>query len=145
MATDDASAQANRSGMDPKRLVVIFYLLATLILGLFLKQIVSMAMAQIGWSDRVIVPGTDWQLSTVLGFLLSLGIAVGTWIHPRSHTLALECASELMKVTWPSWAETRVSTMAVIGASVIAAGALFVIDQGAYHLMVEWLPKLMPK
>jgi preprotein translocase subunit SecE len=145
MATDEASAQANRSAMDPRRLVVIFYLVAAMIVGLFFEHILGQIWAQLGWPDAVILSGPDWHLTTVLGFVLAAATAVGCWIHPRTKGLSLECASELMKVTWPTWPETRVSTIAVIGASLVASVVLFVIDQAAYHLMVEWLPKLWGK
>jgi len=131
--------------MDPKRLVVIFYFVAAIIVGLFFEHILGQVWAQLGWPDPVILAGPDWHLTTMLGFALSAATAVGCWIHPRTKGLSLECASELMKVTWPSWPETRVSTFAVIGASLVASVVLFVIDQGAYHLMVEWLPKLWGK
>ena len=43
MATaSDATAQANRSGMDPKRLVVIFYLFAAVIVALILGVIAAL-------------------------------------------------------------------------------------------------------
>jgi len=45
-------------------------------------------------------------------------------------------------VTWPSWAETRVSTIAVVIASLSAAVILFGIDTLAYKIMVNWLPAL---
>jgi preprotein translocase subunit SecE len=50
-----------------------------------------------------------------------------------------------MKVTWPTWAETKASTMAVIVASVVAAIVLFAIDTLAYNLMVEWIPAIWGK
>ena len=50
-----------------------------------------------------------------------------------------------MKVTWPTWAETRVSTLAVVVASLVAAVLLFGIDTLAYKLMVEWLPAVWGK
>ena len=45
-----------------------------------------------------------------------------------------------MKVTWPSWGETRASTFAVVIASLVAAIVVFAIDAFSYRLMVEWLP-----
>jgi preprotein translocase subunit SecE len=50
-----------------------------------------------------------------------------------------------MKVTWPSWDETRVATVAVIVASAVAAVVLFGIDTVAAKLMVDWLPALWGK
>ena len=57
----------------------------------------------------------------------------------------IETASELMRVTWPSWEETKVSTIAVIVASLVAGVILFFIDTLSYKLMVEWLPMFWGK
>lgn len=144
-AASEASQQANRSGMDPKRLVVIFFLIAGLIFALFLEHVCGLIWARAGLSDPVIIDGVDWQVSTLVGFLLAAGLVVGAYAYPKTHALSLEVASELMKVTWPSWAETKASTVAVIIASVVAAVLLFCIDTLAYNLMVEWIPAIWGK
>jgi preprotein translocase subunit SecE len=144
-AASEASQQANRSGMDPKRLVVIFFLIAGLIFAFFLEHVCGLMWARIGWSDPVIIDGLDWTVSTLLGFVLAAGLVVGAYAHPRTHALSLDVASELMKVTWPSWEETKASTMAVIVASIVAAILLFGIDTLAYNLMVEWIPAIWGK
>jgi preprotein translocase subunit SecE len=146
MATaSEASQQANRSAMDPKRLVVIFLLLAGIVTGLFFEHVLGLIWARFGWGDPILVEGVDWQVSTLVGYLLAVGLAVGTWLNPKTHAVALDIASELMKVTWPSWTETRSSTVAVIIASLVAAVILFFIDSIAYRLMVEWLPAVWGK
>ncbi|ATB40837.1 preprotein translocase subunit SecE [Cystobacter fuscus] len=144
-AASEASQQANRSGMDPKRLVVIFFLIAGLIFAFFLEHVCGLIWARVGWSDPVIVDGLDWTVSTLLGFVIAAGLVVGAYVHPKTHVLSLEVASELMKVTWPSWEETKASTMAVIVASIVAAILLFGIDTLAYNLMVEWIPAIWGK
>ncbi|WP_043435024.1 preprotein translocase subunit SecE [Cystobacter fuscus] len=144
-AASEASQQANRSGMDPKRLVVIFFLIAGLIFAFFLEHVCGLIWARLGWSDPVIIDGLDWTVSTLLGFVIAAGLVVGAYVHPKTHTLSLEVASELMKVTWPSWEETKASTMAVIVASIVAAILLFGIDTLAYNLMVEWIPAIWGK
>jgi preprotein translocase subunit SecE len=131
--------------MDPKRLVVIFFLIAGLIFALFLEHVCGLIWARAGWSDPTVIEGVDWQVSTLVGFVLAAGIVVGAYLHPKSHALSLDVASELMKVTWPSWAETKASTMAVIVASLVAAVVLFLIDTLAYNLMVEWIPAIWGK
>jgi preprotein translocase subunit SecE len=141
----EASQQANRSAMDPKRLAVIFYLIAGLVAGAFLAHLLGLLWARAGWSDPDIIEGIDWKVSTLVGFGLAAAVAVGAYAHPRTHGMSLDVASELMRVTWPSWTETRVSTFAVVVASVIAAVVLFFIDTVAYKLMVEWLPALWGK
>lgn len=144
-AASEASQQANRSGMDPKRLVVIFFLIAGLIFAFFLEHVCGLIWARLGWSDPVIIDGLDWTVSTLLGFVIAAGLVVGAYVYPKTHTLSLEVASELMKVTWPSWEETKASTMAVIVASIVAAILLFGIDTLAYNLMVEWIPAIWGK
>jgi preprotein translocase subunit SecE len=146
MATaSEASQQANRSAMDPKRLVVIFLLLAGIVTALFFEHILGAIWARAGWGDPVLVEGVDWQVSTLVGYLLAVALAVFTWVHPKTHAVAIDIANELMKVTWPSWQETRSSTVAVIVASLVAAFILFFIDSIAYRLMVEWLPAVWGK
>jgi preprotein translocase subunit SecE len=141
----EASEQANRSGLDPRRLVVIFLLVAGLVLTLFLGHALGLIWAQFGWSNPEVVEGLDWRASSILGVVLSLAGVLGTYFHPRTHQLSMEVASELMKVTWPSWEETRVSTFAVVVASLVAAVLLYGMDSLSYSVMVEWLPKLWGK
>ncbi|MGA9520723.1 MAG: preprotein translocase subunit SecE [Myxococcaceae bacterium] len=143
MATaSEASQQANRSGMDPLRLVVIFYIITALILALFFGKMLELVWAGAGWSNPVLIEGLDWTLSSGIGIALGLGLVAFAWVNKRVRGLALESASELLKVTWPTWTETRVATVAVVIASLVAAFILFGIDTLAYQIMVEWLPRL---
>ena len=72
MATsNEASQQANRSGIDPKRLVVIFYLVAGVVLMLFLDHVLSLVWARFGWSDPELIEGLQWKLSSVIAILSS--------------------------------------------------------------------------
>jgi len=145
MSVSESSEQANRAGMDPRRLVVIFYLVFGIVLALFLENMLSLLFARVGVSDTDVVEGLGWQVSTIVGVVLAAGTLVAAWMNPRGHQLSLEVAGELMKVTWPSWDETRVATVAVIVASAIAAVVLFGIDTVAAKLMVDWLPALWGK
>jgi preprotein translocase subunit SecE len=146
MATaTEASQQSHRSVMDPKRLVVIFYLIGGIVLALFLEHVFGLLWAGAGWVDREIIEGLGWNTSTFVGFALALAITVALYVHPRTHALSLDVASELMKVSWPTWPETRASTLAVVVASLVAAVLLFFIDTVAYKLMVDWLPAVWGK
>ncbi|MBN8467217.1 preprotein translocase subunit SecE [Corallococcus sp. AB004] len=146
MATaSEASQQANRSGIDPKRLVVIFYLVTGIVLALFLEHVFGLLWSRFGWSDVELFEGLGWRVSTLAGYVVALALVLAAYFHPRTHTLSIDVASELMKVTWPTWSETRASTMAVVVASLVAAVLLFCIDTVAYNLMVEWLPALWGK
>ncbi len=143
--SSEASQQANRSGIDPKRLVVIFYLASGVALILFLDHILALTWARFGWPDPGLIEGLDWKLTSIVSVLLSVGAVIFCFVNPEVHRLSIEVATELMKVTWPSWAETRVSTVAVVVASALAAVILFAIDSLAYKVMVDWLPALWGK
>jgi len=142
---EDASVQANRSGMDPNRLVIIFLIGSGLILALFLQHLLALLWANFGWGDPEVLEGIGWTLTTVLGVVLAAALMVFLWVNSRTRAMGHDIASELMKVTWPSWGETRVSTLAVVVASLIAALVLFFIDTLSYKVMVEWLPAVWGK
>lgn len=142
----EASDQANRAGLDPKRLVVIFYLLSGIVLALFSANILESVWAQLGWNNPQILEGLgEWRITSLVGLLLAIGVVAFCNLNPRIRQLSMETSSELMKVTWPSWADVKVSTLAVVVASVVAAAILFSIDWLALRVFVEWLPALWGK
>lgn len=142
MSATEASQQANRAEMDPRRLVVVSYLVFGLILTLFLGRMMELLFARIGVGNGEILAGAGIKLADLIGFAISAGLAAYAWTNARTKALSLEVATELMRVTWPSWEDVRVSTIAVVVASLVAAVILFGMDTLSYKLMVEWLPKL---
>src|SRR5712692_179633 len=99
MATaSEASQQANRSGIDPKRLVVIFYLVAGLVLVLFLDHVLAVLWAQFGWPDPELIEGLQWKVTSLVAVALSVGACVFCFLQPEIRRLSLEVASEMMKV-----------------------------------------------
>lgn len=140
MSASEASQQANRAEMDPRRLVVISYLLFGVVLTMFLGHLIGMLMARVGMADAEVLP--DIPLSVIIGFVLTAAGAAWAWTNPKSKQLSMEVATELMRVTWPSWEDVRISTFAVVVASLIASVILFGMDTLSYNLMVKWLPQL---
>lgn len=140
MSATEASQQANRAEMDPRRLVVVSYLVFGLILTLFLGRVTELLMGRVGLGNPEIISGTGIKLADVLGFVITVSLAAYAWTNPRVKQLSLEVATELMRVTWPSWEDVRISTIAVVVASLVAAILLFGMDTLSYNLMVKWLP-----
>ena len=110
----------------PKRIVVIFYVLAAIAVGVFFERILSLAFSYARVNDFAVLG--DWTVSTVVGFALAAALAVALWRVPKTQQVSLEIALELRRVTWPSARETRAATVAVIVASAIAAVILGVFD-----------------
>lgn len=145
MSVSEASQQANRAEMDPRRLVVISFLVFGLILTLFFGRIIELLMGQVGVGNAEIISGTGLKLADVLGFVITAGLGGWAWTNPKTNALAMEVATELMRVTWPSWEDVRISTVAVVVASLVAAMILFGMDTLSYNLMVKWLPAVWGK
>jgi preprotein translocase subunit SecE len=146
MAANDATTVANRSAMTPERLVVIFTLCLGIVLVLFLKHVIGPVWVAVGLPDRPLIEGAEERTySSLVAVAASAALLGGAWTNSRIRHLAFETASELMRVTWPGFEETRVSTIAVIVASLVAGLILFLIDTLSYKLMVEWLPALWGK
>ena len=145
MSGTEASQQANRAGMDPKRLVVIAYIVFGFIIVMFVDHVLEMILARIGVSNGILIEGPDWRISTLIAGVLTLGGFGYAWFNEKSRNVSIEVATELMRVTWPSWEETRISTFAVVIASLVAAVILFGIDTFSYKVMVDWLPKVWEK
>jgi preprotein translocase subunit SecE len=115
------------AGIDPKRMVVIFYVLAALAVGIFVEKVLELVFSYVRWNDPTIF-GDEWRLTTVLGFALAAAAAVVVWRTPRTQRVSLEIASELKKVTWPTLRETRAATVAVVIATFVAAVILGLFD-----------------
>lgn len=146
MSATEASQQANRAGMDRQRLIVISYLVFGIVLALFFGHMFELALAALGVKNAQIVEGlAELKLANLLGFGLAGGLAAWAWTNPKVKALSNEVAEELMRVTWPSWDETRASTIAVVIASLVAALILFGMDSLSYKLMVDWLPQIWGK
>ena len=141
MSATEASQQANRPGMNRQRLLVTSFLVLGFILALFLGRMADIALTALGIRNVQVVEGlTELNVANFVGFGTALAIGIWAWTHPRVAALSNEVAEELLRVTWPSWNETRTSTIAVAIASLIAAVVLFGMDTFSYKLMVDWLP-----
>src|SRR5205807_1217063 len=72
--------------------------------------------------------GESWTVTTLVGFGTAVVAAFIAWRTPKVHTVALETANELKKVTWPTLRETRAATIAVVTATAVVSVILFGFD-----------------
>ena len=120
-------AADSSTGIDPRRMVVVFYGIAAVVVGVFLEKIIALGLSYARLDDPAIF-GEDWSLSTVVGFVIAVAAAVILWRNARVRNTSLEVAGELKKVTWPTMRETRAATVAVVVATFVAAVILGVFD-----------------
>ncbi len=77
------------------------------------------------------VPGLDtWSYGTLIGSGCSLALALYCWRAPKGREPAEQVVEEMTRVTWPTVAETRAATYAVIVATLISAVILGFFDYG---------------
>jgi preprotein translocase subunit SecE len=117
----------NVAGVDrAKRIVGIFYVVAALVIGVFLTRVLEYGFGQAGVNDFSVLGLTN--LSSAIGYGSAFAAAVLVWRIPRAQQASLDVALELGRVTWPSMRETRAATIAVIIASLVAALILGLFD-----------------
>ena len=115
--------------MTNSRMVAIGLVVLALVSGLFLEHVFAAVFGSFAPTQPLTRPlAGEWTWSTVIGLAVAAGAAIYIWRAAKSHDVSLEIAAELRKVSWPSLAETRAATIAVIVASIIAAALLGLFD-----------------
>ncbi len=71
----------------PKRIVVIFYVLAAIAVGVFFERILALVFSYARVNDFAVLG--DWTLSTIIGFGLAIVLAVGLWRLPKTQQVSL--------------------------------------------------------
>jgi preprotein translocase subunit SecE len=115
--------------MTNKSLVAVGYVVLGILSGFFLEHVLAAVFGSFGPTQPLTRPlFGEWTWSTVIGLGIAGATGLYLWVTPKTHDVSLDVAAELRKVTWPSLAETRAATIAVIVASLIAAVLLGMFD-----------------
>ncbi|MBI5546430.1 MAG: preprotein translocase subunit SecE [Deltaproteobacteria bacterium] len=128
------------SKMEPKRMVGIALFALAIAGGMFIDRVAKALFAALKWNDPALFGIDDLTLTGVIGFAIAVGVAIYLYMNARTREGGLEIAAELKRVTWPSLAETRVSTIAVIIASLVSSLILAFFDIVASKVMTTWVP-----
>lgn len=118
--------------MSTQRILLLGYLVLGLVLALVLEQAVG-ALGGIGalaFLNRSLFGLEGWNVATLIGFAVALGVGLFCWKDARVRGPAVQVVEELQRVTWPTMAETRTATYAVIVASLLCAVVLGMFDYG---------------
>ena len=108
--------------------------------GMFLSAVAKAAFGALTWNDAAIFGIEDLTVTSVLGFALATGAALYVYLNPKLRAAGLDIAAELKRVSWPTLAETQVSTVAVVIASLVSSLVLFFFDFIASKVMTIWVP-----
>jgi len=139
----EAASSGVGTKFEPRRMVGIAFVVFGLVVAMFLGRVLSQVLAALRWNDPQLFGIEELTVSSVVGFAIAAGAAVACYFNPRIYAGSLDIATELKKVTWPSLGETRVSTIAVIIASIVSALVLFFFDLVSSKVMTEWVPAFL--
>lgn len=103
---------------------VVIGLALYIILGEFLGAVIGI----FGSSANFQVLGTNFRLAHLLALVISIAVAIWLRRNERVHTYAMEVGSELSKVTWPTWKDTKRATLVVIVTTLIIGAILGLLD-----------------
>jgi preprotein translocase subunit SecE len=114
--------------MNLQRFVNIAYVLVGIVAWVMAAGIFGSLMDLFsGDFDKPLI-GTEFTRSDLLGLLTGIATGIALKMNTTVNTWAIEVANELKKVTWPSWEETKLSTIVVIVTSIIVAIILGIMD-----------------
>jgi preprotein translocase subunit SecE len=114
--------------MGVARYVNMAFVGAGLLLWVALSGFYGWAMALVSASINRPLIGVNFRLADLLGLVTAIAITIYLRRHERVSTFSMEVGNELSKVTWPTWQETRLSTIVVIVVTIVIAAILGLFD-----------------
>ncbi len=111
-----------------KRMVNLFFAGSTLLCWMTFSKVYASLFAALKVADTHLL-GKGFTLTTGIAAATAIVLLVWVWKHPRLKTQIDEVGEELVKVTWPSWEETRNHSKITIIVTMIIAAILWIFDQ----------------
>ena len=111
-----------------EKYVRLSYVLVGLLVWVMLAAFLAQAIAWISPNLDKPLLGAKFAISDLLGLLTGVGVAVYLWFSDVVNKFGMEVAGELRNVTWPTWPETRVSTIVVVVTTVVVSLILGLFD-----------------
>ncbi|MCA9626104.1 MAG: preprotein translocase subunit SecE [Myxococcales bacterium] len=111
-----------------KRMVNLFFAASTLLAWVIMAKLFALIFATAGVRDAHIL-GKQFTSTTLLAAFGAVSLLVYTWRHERARPLVNEVADELVKVTWPTWEETKNNSKVTVVVTLIIALILWLFDQ----------------
>jgi preprotein translocase subunit SecE len=122
-----ASSVSSRRPQLSSRIVLAFFMVATVLTALLFTKLMAAIFMMAGIKDPAVL-GRDFTNST----MIALGMTVAGLFYTLRATVAYpfvkQVAEELVKVTWPSFEESKQNTSSTVWVTAVIAIILFVFD-----------------
>lgn len=114
--------------MSIARYVNLSFVAIGLVAYLVLGELFTALIEVFGSSANFQILGVNFRFAHLLAMVVSIGFAIYLRRNPRVYDYAMEVGSELSKVTWPTWKETKLATIVVIVTTLIISLILGLMD-----------------
>ena len=112
--------------MNVARYVNMSFVGIALLSWVILSEFAGWGLGLVGAAYNPEMLGHNFRLANLIGLGMAIGMTL--YVKRRYATLAMEIGNELSRVTWPTWSETRLSTIVVIIVTIIIALILGAFD-----------------
>lgn len=119
--------------MSTQRILLLSYLVLGTLVGITLENLLGgmfSGVTALGFLNHSLFGLEGWNYATVLGYGIALALGLYCWRAPKVKEPATQVVEEMSRVTWPTLAETRAATYAVIIATLVCAAMLGLFDYG---------------
>jgi preprotein translocase SecE subunit len=110
------------------RYVNIGFVAVGLMAWLVFAEMVAFGIELVGSRYNAPLIGYDFRVADLAGLLGAAVLTIYLRRHEKLSTFAMEVGNELARVTWPSWAETRLGTLVVVATTIIISLILALFD-----------------
>ena len=114
--------------MSIARYVNLSFVIVGIVLYIVLGQVFTVLLEMFGSATNAAVLGSNFRLAHLLAMVFGAGLTIFLRRSEPVHGFAMEVGSELSKVTWPTWKETKLATTVVIVTTLVASVILGLLD-----------------
>ncbi len=127
--------------MSTQRILLFSYILLGALIGVTLENLLDSlfsSVSALGALSHTVFGLEGVTYATLIGYGLALALVLYCWRSPKVRQPATQVVEEMSRVTWPTLAETRSSTWAVVVATLVCAVLLGAFDYG-WGAITQWI------
>lgn len=122
-----ASSVSSRRPQLSSRIVLAFFMVSTVLTAILYTKIMSGLFTVLGIKDPAVL-GRDFTNSTMIALAMTVATLFYTLRATVAYGFVKQVAEELVKVTWPTFDESKQNTSSTVWVTAVIALILFVFD-----------------
>ena len=122
-----ASSVSSRRPQLSSRIVLAFFMVATILTAILFTKIMAAVFTLVGIKDPAVL-GRDFTNSTMIALAMTVATLFYTLRATAAYGFVKQVAEELVKVTWPTFDESKQNTSSTVWVTGVIALILFIFD-----------------